>query len=168
MGVTYYSCSSCNEPYDSYAEGGTCTKCKDDFCPLCKLDLTQLAGVGVVCSHCHIYNGPAVPKDETLLKYALEKLGMSEKQLRKEYMTKQPYEVLPCYKCKSTTCKETHKNELDVNLSKEECRKYGIDNDESVYGVCCRCCEERQDKCEACHTLTPKPEGEEPRQKKQK
>ena len=67
----------------------------------------------------------------------------------KEWSKNKPFEMLPCFRCKTTTCVQTTENEIDLN--QEECDALDCDIGDSQYGQCCKCFElEEKDMCAAC------------------
>jgi hypothetical protein len=114
-----------------------------------------LAGVGLVCNECNNYNTPAKPTEEQLLEHVLESQGLSRYQVECDWKKTQPTKVLPCFRCKKETCKETHSNEIELT----EKEVHDMDGDDTLihYGQCCTCAKlKKKDKCKDCNATASK------------
>ncbi|MBX9637295.1 MAG: hypothetical protein K2Q45_07070 [Nitrosomonas sp.] len=110
--------------------------------------MTSLAGIGLVCDNCNNYNTAGAATTEQLYHHLLEKYNLKEKEVYNEWAAAQETRVLPCYRCKSETCKVTHENE--ITLTKEEIEDMESSTSISFhFGQCCICAN-KEEKCKEC------------------
>lgn len=98
MGVSYYSCSCCNEAlYSEYVAG--CESCCENLCKDCLVDTEGLTGEGrymhpfsnedgeVESKYCPYCQGHEIDEDE-FISFLVKKLGKSRDELENEFKRK--------------------------------------------------------------------------------
>lgn len=168
MGRIEMVCDGCHDAWNEYDAYTTCDKCHGHFfddCGCASSYLTTYVGVGYVCQDCDDYNSPRRPKKWELIKFLLEKCNMEHDVAVQEWSKGRPFQMLPCYRCKTTTCTKTTVNEIDLN--QEECDELGYNIEDSQYGQCCKCFElagAEEEYCDNCQ----KTKGAKPKSKRQR
>lgn len=156
MGRCERVCAGCDSAWTEYDEHVTCSQCDNQYfddCG-CSKDVTSLAGIGLVCEKCNNYNSAPTATDEDLLEFIFKKY-LDRKQVILGCASEQSIRTLPCFRCKSETCKVTQENE--IKLTEKEMDELCIEDDSiSHFGQCCICAE-KEDLCEErCVDCDPK------------
>ena len=153
MGRCERVCAGCSSAWTEYDESLTCSECYKQYfvdCG-CSSDVTSLAGIGLVCDNCNNYNISGGATTEQLYEFLLQKYSIDNLDVYREWASKQEKRTLPCFRCKSETCKATHENQ--IHLTEKE-----IEDIESCadfhFGQCCICAEKENmlkgKKCDVC------------------
>lgn len=150
MGRDGRVCAGCKCAWTEYDESLTCSECDGQFfedCG-CASEVVSLAGIGLVCDACNNYNTAGSASDSQLYDFLLEKFNLEDSEVRREWAAAQETRVLPCYRCKSETCKVTHENEITLTDKEIE----DMDSSTSIsfhFGQCCICAN-KEEKCKDC------------------
>jgi hypothetical protein len=155
MGRCERVCAGCSSAWTEYDDYFTCSECHRQYfvdCG-CSSEVTSLVGIGLVCDNCNNYNIAGAATTEQLYYYLLAKYELENEEVYREWAVKQETRTLPCFRCKSETCKATHENQ--IHLTEKEIEDMDSFTDMAAhFGQCCICAEKENmlkgKKCDIC------------------
>lgn len=138
MGMDYYACSECGEPFTSYDDYTHCSGCNRRYCDECGdgnaifyIDIDE--EYDTRCVNC-LHVGYRPVRDGELLEYILKKLGRTVEDVAVEFRETDEYKeslhTLTCTSCEYDACK----NIAEVFQGGE-----GLDYTNNISSVCCTC-----------------------------
>ncbi len=160
MGITYYSCNCCQEAFDEYKEYAHCNGCTRCYCGGCAEDCLIWVHDRSECTDC-TRKFLTTPDSQELLELALEKLGKSRADLKKEYLATVTLEPLACGDCSTLKCSliKDKRNGRQIEAEEEYCFE---DKTVTSLGWCCRCVRPAKPSewCESCANRKPEDSSE--------